>query len=83
MAGRSAGGARRLAARHQLAIDGDLDKAVWATAPWSKPFGEIRGADAPAGTAPPAECTTRMKMLWDDTYLYVGAIIEMMELNVR
>ena len=56
-----------------LVIDGDLSKAAWAAAPWSSPFQEIRGADAPDGSQPPAACVTRMKMLWDSEYLYVGA----------
>ena len=68
--------APRLPAGSVLTIDGDLDKAVWDAAPWSSPFADIRGPDAPADSQPSAACATRMKMLWDDEYLYVGAIIE-------
>ncbi len=67
---RLAAGARR------LPIDADLDKPEWAAAPWSEPFGEIRGADAPLEARPPPTCVTRMKMLWDDEFLYVCAILE-------
>ena len=69
LAPRLAGGA--------LQIDGNLDKPQWAAAPWSTPFEDIRGiADAPAEAQPRSSCVTRMKMLWDDEYLYVGAILE-------
>lgn len=60
-----------------LTIDGNLDKPAWALAPWSSPFGEIRGrADAPEGSWPTPQRRTRMKMLWDDDYLYVAAVLE-------
>ena len=69
--------APRLIDRASLVIDGNLDKDEWAAAPWSAPFADIRGPeDAPADAQPPDGCTTRVKMLWDDEYLYVGAIVE-------
>lgn len=58
-----------------LTIDGDLSKPAWSAAPWSATFGDIRGPDAPEDEAPPASCPTRMKMMWDDEYLYIGAEI--------
>lgn len=59
-----------------ITIDGDLDKPEWGAAPWSRMFGDIRGkSDAPSNSQPKASCTTRMKMLWDDDYLYVGAVL--------
>ena len=52
-----------------LAIDGRLDEAAWkATAPSAR-FVDIEGE-----AAPPLE--TRMKMLWDDRFLYIGADLE-------
>eukprot|EP00913_Durusdinium_trenchii_P017538 g16479.t1 len=57
-------------------IDGDLEKAVWRLAPWSEPFSEIRGPDAPKGTQPRPEEATRVKMLWDDEYLYIAAVMD-------
>ncbi|CAL1126328.1 unnamed protein product [Cladocopium goreaui] len=57
-------------------IDGDLTKAVWQLAPWSDPFVEIRGEDAPKGTKPSQWETTRVKMLWDDEYLYIAAMMD-------
>lgn len=68
--------AQRLAAG-PLTIDGDLDKPEWRAALWSAPFDDIRGAaDAPVGARPAPGCQTRFKMLWDDEFLYVAALLE-------
>eukprot|EP00928_Gymnodinium_smaydae_P029438 TRINITY_DN22178_c0_g1_i1.p1 TRINITY_DN22178_c0_g1~~TRINITY_DN22178_c0_g1_i1.p1 ORF type:complete len:432 (-),score=100.07 TRINITY_DN22178_c0_g1_i1:31-1290(-) len=62
------------------AIDGDVFKASWQRAPWSEPFLEIRGAhDAPPGTGPRPGQATRMKMMWDDTHLYIAALMDLEE----
>jgi hypothetical protein len=53
-----------------IVVDGKLDDAAWQKAPWSEPFVDIEGAAKPA-----PRFRTRMKMLWDDTYLYIGADI--------
>jgi hypothetical protein len=52
-------------------IDGDLDDPVWAKAAWTTDFVDILGE---AGPAP--RFRTRVKMAWDDTYLYVAAQME-------
>ena len=52
-------------------LDGSLDDAAWRAAPWSPAFVDIEGAAKPA-----PRYRTRMKMLWDDRYLYVGAQLE-------
>ncbi len=52
-------------------IDGKLDKAFWQEAPWTEDFVDIEG-DA----QPPPTFRTRVKMLWDDEFLYMGAEIE-------
>lgn len=52
-------------------IDGRLDKPAWEHAPWTEDFVDIEGALKPL---PPLR--TRAKMLWDDTYLYIGAELE-------
>lgn len=54
-----------------IEIDGRLDKAEWKSAPWSEPFVDILGD---AGPAP--HLSTRVKMVWDDRYLYIGAELE-------
>jgi alpha-mannosidase len=52
-------------------LDGSLDGPSWAAAPWSAAFVDIEGDRKPA-----PRFHTRMKMLWDDRYLYVGAELE-------
>lgn len=49
-------------------IDGRLDEAAWRDAPWSDAFVDIEGSKKPRPTF-----DTRVKMLWDDTYFYIGA----------
>jgi hypothetical protein len=58
-------------------IDGDIFKSPWDKVPFSDVFDEIRGPeDAPPGTRPTTLQSTKMKMVWDDNYLYVAAILE-------
>ena len=52
-------------------LDGGLEDAVWATAPWSEPFLDIEGPDREA-----PRHRTWFKMLWDERFLYVGALLE-------
>jgi hypothetical protein len=54
-----------------ITVDGLLDDSAWASAPWSEAFVDILGDSAPAPTL-----TTRVKLLWDSTYLYVAAELE-------
>uniref|UniRef100_Q023Q6 Carbohydrate-binding domain-containing protein n=1 Tax=Solibacter usitatus (strain Ellin6076) TaxID=234267 RepID=Q023Q6_SOLUE len=54
-----------------IRIDGRLDDAAWARAPWTAYFIDIEGAKRPK-----PRYRTRAKMLWDDTYLYVAAELE-------
>lgn len=52
-----------------ITVDGRLDEPVWQRARWSAPFGMIND-----GAPTPLE--TRVALLWDDTYLYVGYRVE-------
>jgi hypothetical protein len=52
-------------------IDGKLDDAAWRDAPWSEEFLDIQGEKLPK-----PRYRTRMKMLWDDEYLYIGARLD-------
>ncbi|HJZ96004.1 MAG TPA: carbohydrate-binding family 9-like protein [Candidatus Solibacter sp.] len=52
-------------------IDGRLDDPAWQAVPWSEPFVDIEG-DA----KPKPRFRTRVKMLWDEKYFYVGAELE-------
>lgn len=54
-----------------LQIDGRLNEAAWAVAPWSEDFVDIEGEHL----AVPRR-RTRVKMLWDDEHLYIGAELE-------
>lgn len=54
-----------------LVIDGKLDEAAWAAAPWTSEFVDIEG-----DVKPKPRFRTRAKMLWDDTYFYVAAELE-------
>ncbi len=51
-----------------LTIDGRLDDGPWRDAPWSETFVDIEGEARPR-----PRFDTRVKMLWDDAYFYVGA----------
>ncbi len=53
------------------AIDGKLDDAAWRDAPWSEEFLDIQG-----DRLPKPRHRTRMKMLWDDQYLYIAAQLD-------
>ncbi len=58
-------------AKSTIIIDGDVYKDVWKTIPWSDFFVDIEGK---ASSMPYYE--SRMKMLWDDNYLYIAAELE-------
>ncbi len=58
-------------AEQPIKIDGKLDDPAWAAAPWSDAFVDIEG-DA----KPKPRWKTRMKMLWDDQFLYIAAELE-------
>jgi len=53
------------------AVDGRLDDAAWKAAPWSEPFVDIEGDHRSA-----PRWRTRVKLLWDSTFLYIGAELE-------
>ena len=53
------------------AVDGRLDERAWGHAPWSAPFVDIE-----ANRRPAPRFETRVRMLWDDDALYIGARLE-------
>ena len=57
--------------QHLITIDGNLTEADWQTAQWSGAFTDIEG-----GLKPAPLLNTRMKMLWDDSCLYVAAQLQ-------
>lgn len=62
----------------QLKIDGKLDEASWQKAAVTEPFVDISGEGFPT---PKYETTARM--LWDDEYLYVGAVLMEEDIKAR
>jgi hypothetical protein len=52
-------------------LDGMLDDAAWAAAPWTEDFVDIEGPSRPK---PPMR--TRAKLMWDDEALWIGAELE-------
>ena len=52
-------------------VDGRLGEKAWRTVPWSQAFLDIEGT-----TRPVPRFRTRMKMVWDREYLYIGARME-------
>jgi hypothetical protein len=52
-------------------IDGKLDESAWKKAEWTNFFVDIEGPLKPL----PLQ-KTRAKMLWDDQYLYIAAVLE-------
>ena len=80
--GASAGGVRdsalderqtyvALRAGTSMVVDGKLDESSWLGAPETGLFVDIQGSALPA-----PRHKTRAKMLWDDDYFYIGAIME-------
>lgn len=51
--------------------DGDLEKPAWQAADWTEDFVDIQGEAMPA-----PRFRTRVRMLWDDRFLYIGAELE-------
>jgi hypothetical protein len=52
-------------------IDGRLEDPAWLAAPWSEAFVDIEGSVRPA-----PRWATRVRMAWDDAYLYLAAELE-------
>jgi len=54
-----------------LAMDGKLQESAWQQAPWTTAFVDIEGAKKPLPTY-----QTRVKMLWNDSTLFVAATLQ-------
>ena len=55
---------------HPPVIDGNINELVWQQVAWTNEFQDIEGAAKPHPTYP-----TKVKMLWDDSSLYIAAQI--------
>ncbi|MCX6232171.1 MAG: carbohydrate-binding family 9-like protein [Bacteroidetes bacterium] len=54
-----------------ITIDGNLDKKAWQQAEWTDLFVDIEGDKKPL-----PKQNTKVKMLWDSTYLYIAAQLD-------
>ncbi|MGI4760861.1 MAG: carbohydrate-binding family 9-like protein [Janthinobacterium lividum] len=54
-----------------LTLDGNLRESDWQKAPWTTDFVDIEGA-----AKPPPEFQTRVKMLWNDSTLFIAATMQ-------
>lgn len=52
-------------------VDGDIDKPVWRSVPWTDDFADILGPQKPR-----PRFRTRAKMMWDADFLYVAAELQ-------
>jgi hypothetical protein len=59
-----------------IVIDGKIGDKAWKAAKWTSAFVDIEGSARPR-----PKFRTRVKMLWDDKYLYIAAELE--EPNVK
>jgi hypothetical protein len=53
---------------HPPVVDGNINELVWQHARWTNEFVDIEGSGRPKPTYP-----TKVKMLWDDSCLYIAA----------
>ena len=58
-------------AKGDIAIDGKIEEAAWKDISWSEDFEDIEGS-----AKPKPRLRTRVKMMWDDQYLYIAAQLE-------
>lgn len=59
-------------AKTPIIVDGDIFTNEWSVAKWTSEFVDIQGAKRPVKP----KYSTKAKMLWDDQYLYVAAVME-------
>ena len=55
----------------KISIDGKLNENSWKFAPFSNSFVDIEGENKPTPLH-----DTRIKILWDEEYLYIGALLD-------
>jgi len=65
-------------AQESLIIDGQLDETSWKQVPWTNYFEDLgsNNIETYQQQSKPPHLKTRVKMLWDDHYFYIGAYLE-------
>lgn len=58
-----------------IEVDGDLTESEWASIEWTSEFDDMQGDKNPESLY-----STKVKMVWDDDYFYIGA--EMIEPHI-
>ncbi|KAK9760892.1 hypothetical protein K7432_014642 [Basidiobolus ranarum] len=58
----------------EVEIDGKLDEETWDRVPWTESFGNVFG-EGEQFPSPPENIESKVKLIWDEDYLYVGAIL--------
>lgn len=67
--------ARRLGKHQQVVLDGDLNESVWEEVPFThEAFQDLAQPLFPDYSLPKGY-STKVKVRWDETYLYVGAFV--------
>ena len=57
-----------------ITVDGKLDEAAWGEVAWTRPNRDICGP-SPCSRGP-ARFATQQKIRWDDSFLYIAALLE-------
>jgi hypothetical protein len=65
--------AKKLAPLESIAIDGKLDDLAWESAEWTSAMVDITRHENQQLNAVPSDVNARVKVRWDDDYLYIGA----------
>lgn len=59
-------------AKSPIVVDGNIFTKEWSKAAWTSEFVDIQGVNRDVKP----EFSTKVKMMWDDQYLYIGAVME-------
>ena len=67
--------ARRLGAGESIVLDGRLDDAAWASAPWTSRLVDLTRHENASLNAVPGFLQARAKIRWDADFLYIGVVL--------
>jgi hypothetical protein len=61
----------QLCSNEYIKVDGRLEEEAWLKVAWTRSFVDIQGEDFPV-----PRFETKVKMRWDETFLYIGAYLQ-------